>query len=122
MMRHPAIGADIVRPVRGLSGVTLDCVLHHHERWDGRGYPDGLAGEEIPLAARIVSVVDVWDALSSERPYKKAFSQEKVLDLLKKGRGVEFDPEIVDMFLRILEEQGEEMIELIQRDHVELYE
>lgn len=122
MQGHPQIGADIVRPVRGLSQTTLDCVMHHHERWDGAGYPDGLAGEGIPLAARIVSVVDVWDALSSERPYKKAFPQEKVLDLLRKGRGVEFDPEVVDLFLKVLDEQGEEMLDLIQRDHVELYE
>ncbi len=120
MMGHPKIGADIVRPVRGLSQTTLDCVMHHHERWDGTGYPDGLAGEEIPLAARIVSVVDVWDALSSERPYKKAFPQEEVLELLRKGRGVEFDPAIVDLFLQVLDEQGEEMLELIHRDHLEL--
>lgn len=122
MMEHPQIGVNIVGPVRGLSETTLHCVLHHHERWDGQGYPKGLAGNEIPLAARIVSVVDVWDALSSERPYKKAFPQEKVLALLQKGRGVEFDPEIVDLFLEVLDEQGEEMLDLIQRDQVELGE
>ena len=120
MQEHPVIGVNIVRPVRGLSQTTLDCVLHHHERWDGSGYPKGLAGDEIPLAARIVSVVDVWDALSSERPYKPAYPQEKVLDLLRKGRGAEFDPEIVDLFLKVLDEQGDEMLELIQRDHIEI--
>ncbi len=120
MQRHPETGADIVRPVRGLSQITLECVMHHHERWDGEGYPDGLRADEIPLAARIITVVDVWDALSSERPYKKAYPQEKVLSLLRKGRGVELDPEVVDLFLKVLEEQGDEMLDLIQRDHEEL--
>jgi len=114
MQRHPDIGAGIVGPVHGLSDTTLACVRHHHERWDGGGYPCGLAGEEIPLAARIVTVVDVWDALSSARPYKAAYSQERVLALLRKGRGVEFDPDVVDLFLEVLDEQGEEMLELIE--------
>ena len=115
MQRHPEIGAGIVAPVVGLERTTLDCVIHHHERWDGSGYPEGLVGEEIPLAARIVSIVDVWDALSSERPYKKAFSQAEVRDLLLKGRSSQFDPDLVDLFFEVLEEQGEEMLELIAR-------
>ena len=115
MQRHPEIGAGIVAPVVGLEKTTLDCVIHHHERWDGTGYPEGLAGEEIPLAARIVSIVDVWDALSTQRPYKKAFSQEEVRDLFVKGRGTQFDAELVDLFFDILHEQGDEMLELIAR-------
>ena len=116
MERHPDIGAGIVGGVHGLSGTTLACVRHHHERWDGSGYPDALAGDAIPLGARIVSVVDVWDALSTARPYKPAFSQSHVIELLRKGRGVQFDPEVVDVFLAVLEEQGEEMLALIERD------
>ena len=102
-------------PVVGLERTTLDCVIHHHERWDGTGYPEGLAAEEIPLAARIVAIVDVWDALSTQRPYKTAFSQEEVRDLLTKGRGTQFDPDLVDLFFEVLHEQGEEMLELIAR-------
>lgn len=115
MQRHPEIGAGIIAPVVGLEPTTLHCVVHHHERWDGTGYPEGLAGEEIPLAARIVSIVDVWDALSTRRPYKKAFSQAEVRDLMLKGRGTQFDPELVDLFFEVLHEQGEEMLELIAR-------
>lgn len=116
MMRHPEIGVGIVRTIHGLSATTLACVMGHHERWDGSGYPDGIAGEDIPLAARIVAVVDVWDALSSSRPYKQPLPQEKVLELLNKGRGSQFDPEILDLLLTILSEQGEEMLELIGQD------
>ena len=115
MQRHPEIGAGIVAPVVGLEETTLHCVMHHHERWDGTGYPEGLEGEEIPLAARIVAIVDVWDALSSDRPYKAAFSQAEVRDLLVKGRGRQFDPELVDLFFEVLHEQGDEMLELIAR-------
>ena len=75
MERHPEIGAGIVAPVVGLEPTTLHCILHHHECWDGSGYPKGLAGRDIPLAARIVTIVDVWDALSTSRPYKPAFDQ-----------------------------------------------
>ncbi len=115
MESHPEIGAGIVAPVVGLEETTLHCVIHHHERWDGAGYPEGLAGDEIPLAARIVSIVDVWDALSTKRPYKKAFSQAEVRDILVKGRGTQFDPVLVDLFFEVLHEQGDEMLELIAR-------
>ncbi len=115
MQRHPEIGAGIVAPVVGLEKTTLDCVIHHHERWDGSGYPEGLATEEIPLAARIVAIVDVWDALSTSRPYKRAFSPEEVRDLMVKGRGTQFDPDLIDLFFGILDERGDEMLELIAR-------
>ena len=73
----------------------------HHERWDGRGYPDGIAGEEIPLSARIMSVADVYDALTSERCYKPAFSHEKSTAIILEGRGTQFDPDVVDAFDQI---------------------
>jgi HD-GYP domain-containing protein (c-di-GMP phosphodiesterase class II) len=113
MERHTEIGHRIVAPIHGLGPVTVACVRHHHERWDGSGYPDRLAGEEIPLGARIVAIVDVWDALSTARPYKPAYSQSEVRERLRKGRGGQFDPALVDLFLEILDEQGEEMLELV---------
>ncbi len=115
MQRHPEIGAGIIAPVVGLEPTTLHCVIHHHERWDGAGYPEGLEGKEIPLVARIVSIVDVWDALSTERPYKKAYTQPEVRDRILKGRGTQFDPELVDLFFEILDTQGDEMLELVAR-------
>ncbi|HEB90153.1 MAG TPA: HD domain-containing protein [Deltaproteobacteria bacterium] len=115
MQRHPEIGAGIIAPVVGLEPSTLHCVIHHHERWDGTGYPEGLEGEEIPLVARIVSIVDVWDALSTERPYKKAYTQSEVRDRLLKGRGTQFDPDLVDLFFEILDAQGDEMMQLVAR-------
>ncbi len=117
MQRHPEIGAGIIAPVVGLEETTLHCVIHHHERWDGSGYPEGLVAEEIPLPARIVAIVDVWDALSTQRPYKKAFSQEEVRELLLKGRGTQFDPDLLDLFFEVLDEQGDEMLEMIARSN-----
>jgi HD-GYP domain-containing protein (c-di-GMP phosphodiesterase class II) len=113
MERHAEIGHRIVQPISGLPVATLHCVRSHHERWDGRGYPDGLAGEAIPLAARIVAIVDVWDALSTARPYKPAYSQGRVREILAKDRGTHFDPALVDLFLRILDEEGDEMLALV---------
>jgi putative nucleotidyltransferase with HDIG domain len=110
--RHADCGHHIVLAIHGLRPETLACVRHHHERWDGTGYPDRLAGEEIPLAARIVAVVDVWDALSTDRPYKDAYDQRTVQEILQKSRGTLFDPALVDLFLEILDEEGEEMLAL----------
>jgi len=78
----------------------------HHERWDGTGYPDGLQGEEIPLQARMMSLADVYDALISERSYKKAFSHEEAMQSIAKGRGTQFDPELTDLFIRISDKIG----------------
>ncbi len=113
MEQHASIGHRIAFAIRGLAPTTLGCIRHHHERWDGRGYPDQLAGDAIPLGARIVSVVDVWDALSTARPYKPAYSQQEVRRILLKGSGAQFDPQIVELFLRILDEEGEELLALI---------
>ncbi len=80
------------------------CALTHHEKWDGSGYPKGLKGKEIPLYGRIAAVADVFDALTNERPYKKAWSTEKAVKLLKDEKGSHFDPDIVDAFIDIFPE------------------
>jgi CHASE2 domain-containing sensor protein len=113
MERHVEIGHRILSPITGLAATTTACVRHHHEKWDGTGYPAGLAREQIPLGARIVAVVDVWDALSTARPYKPAFPQAKVRQILEKDRGTHFDPALVDLFFRVLEDEGEEMLALV---------
>jgi len=82
---------------------AIDIPYCHHEKWDGSGYPRSLKGEMIPLSARIFAVVDVWDALSSDRPYRKAWPQEKVLSHIKEGAGTHFDPRIVETFIELIE-------------------
>ncbi len=105
MNRHPEIGHRIISGIHGIGKTTLDCIRHHHEWWDGSGYPDGLAGTEIPLAARIVSVVDVWDALATVRPYKTALPPGEVRDFLQKKKGVQFDPSLVDLLIGVLDDE-----------------
>ncbi|RLD06358.1 MAG: two-component system response regulator, partial [Chloroflexota bacterium] len=83
---------------------ALEIPYCHHEKWDGTGYPRGLKGEQIPLAARIFAVVDVWDALNSDRPYRKAWKKEKVLAHIHQEAGSHFDPQIVEIFLAIMKE------------------
>ncbi len=101
MRRHPVTGEEICRGLRSL-GPVLPIIRSHHERWDGSGYPDGLAGEEIPLLARILQCADIYDALTTERPYKTAFSAEEALAVLadEAARGWR-DPELVEVFLRL---------------------
>ena len=94
MKIHPSVGADILERVR-FPYPVVPIVRSHHERWDGAGYPDGLQGEEIPLGARILSVVDCFDALASDRPYRKAMSLEKAMSIVKSSAGTQFDPQIV---------------------------
>ncbi|MBN2051155.1 MAG: HD domain-containing protein, partial [Spirochaetales bacterium] len=77
---------------------------YHHERWDGSGYPEGLKGEDIPLSARIVALADVYDALTSERPYKKAFPHEEAVKIILQERGKHFDPLLVDLFLKMADD------------------
>lgn len=86
-----------------LFDLERQCARHHHEWWDGSGYPDGLAGEEIPLVARIASVADVYDALLSRRPYKEPWPPERAVELLKAESGTHFDPSVVEAFLRLNE-------------------
>ncbi|HEX9800873.1 MAG TPA: HD-GYP domain-containing protein [Thermoanaerobaculia bacterium] len=109
MRRHPEIGARLLSSLDGLQEAA-PLVLHHQERWDGRtdghfpGYPTGLAGEEIPLGARIIAVVDCFDAMTTDRPYRCALSDEQARDVLRAERGEQFDPRVVDLFLAILDE------------------
>ena len=103
--QHPVAGWEIVRQAPSLHG-ALSVVRHHHERWDGKGYPDGLAGEDIPLQARIASVADVWDALTSDRAYRPAWSDQRALDHIGAGGGSQFDPACVTAFLRVMAEDG----------------
>ena len=100
--RHPQISYDILSKIRFPWNDITDFVKHHHERPDGSGYPDGLRGEQIPLAARIFAVVDVWDALLSDRPYRKAWPKEKVLEYLRQQSGSQFDPQVVEVFLKLI--------------------
>lgn len=108
MKTHSELGAATFNKIRTIMfpeneflKIAEDMALYHHERWDGTGYPVGLKGEEIPLCARIMSVVDVYDALTSRRPYKEPFSHEKSMAIIVKGRGTQFDPELVDEFVNI---------------------
>ena len=101
MKKHPEIAFDLLSHIPYLED-ALVIPYYHHEKWDGTGYPVGLKGKQIPLAARIFSVVDVWDALSSDRPYRKAWPQKMVIEHLRSLSGQHFDPEVVDVFLDIL--------------------
>ncbi|GLQ97601.1 HD-GYP domain-containing protein [Dyella mobilis] len=98
MRTHPRIGYDMLQQIEFLRGAS-DIPFSHHERWDGTGYPQGLAGEAIPLAARIFSVVDVWDALSFPRVYKPAWPEEEVLAYLRNAAGSQLDPTLVRTFM-----------------------
>jgi ribonuclease P protein subunit RPR2 len=100
MAQHPVIGAEIVRGIEFLAG-AIPVVRSHHERWDGRGYPDGLRDEEIPLAARAFAVADVLDALTTDRPYRPASSLAVAREMITAGRGSHFDPQVVDAFASI---------------------
>jgi cyclic di-GMP phosphodiesterase len=96
---HPTIGAQILHNVALLQGGGLDVVLHHHERWDGAGYPDGLAGEQIPLGARIFAVADTLDAMTSSRPYRAALGWPVAVEEIEAQSGRQFDPVVVQAFL-----------------------
>jgi len=101
---HAAIGDDLCRGLRFLPEDTRNLVRSHHERWDGAGYPDGLAGEAIPLVARMFSLIDVYDALTSERPYKAAWTHEEAVAELARAAGTQFDPHLTERFLVLLNE------------------
>lgn len=101
---HPTIGNDILEPLVHDPGV-LDIVRHHHECWNGSGYPDGLAGEEIPLGARILAVADAFDAMTTDRAYRNALPLTRVLDIFRQGAGSQWDPQIVCAFLDLMQER-----------------
>ena len=103
MQSYTVIGARILEPIRAFQ-LMIPIVLHHHERWDGNGYPDGLAGDEIPEVARVLSVADVFDAMVSARPYRSAMTPDEVLDSIVSESGAQFDPRVVEAFQRLMAE------------------
>lgn len=103
MKNHSPWGADVASKAN-LSEVVVNIVKHHHERFDGRGYPDGLKGEQIPFESRIVAVADVFDALSSDRPYRARFTTEETIDLVKSMKEKELDPALVDILVELMEQ------------------
>jgi len=105
MKRHPVIGADLLKGLE-VYGRYADVARYEHEHWDGSGYPEGLKGEEIPLAARIIAAADVWHALISDRPYRPAYSWEEAEDIIRSMAGRVLDPKVVGALLRVLERRG----------------
>ena len=104
MRQHPAYAFDMLLPIAYLRP-ALDIPYSHHEKWDGSGYPRGLKGEQIPLAARIFAVVDVWDALRSDRPYRASWSAERTRAHILEQSGSHFDPQVVAEFVSLLQSQ-----------------
>lgn len=102
MKQHTIMGGEILRGSDAEFIRLAEVVaLTHHEKWDGSGYPKGLKGTEIPLAGRITAIADVFDALTSKRPYKEPFTLERSFDIIREGRGAHFDPEVVDAFFAV---------------------
>ena len=106
MSSHPEVGAQLIAGFPDFAR-GVDLILSHHERYDGRGYPRGLAGNAIPRGARIINVVDAFDAMTSNRAYRKAMPMDRVLEELQRGMGVQFDPAVVEIFLRVLDRHPE---------------
>lgn len=108
MRQHPVVGAELIEKGSGSIGlngdlsVVVQAIRHHHERWDGTGYPDGLRGEDIPLVARIIAVADAFDAMTTDRPYRKAVTREEVLREIIRCAGAQFDPAIVEVFTKVV--------------------
>jgi PAS domain S-box-containing protein/putative nucleotidyltransferase with HDIG domain len=102
MKKHPGFAYEMLSPIRYLR-LALDIPYCHHEKWDGSGYPRGLKGAQIPLVGRIFAVVDVWDALRSDRPYREAWPEEKVREHIRNSAGTHFDPQVVDDFMQLLD-------------------
>jgi putative two-component system response regulator len=103
MRKHPQYAYDMIYPIEYLRP-SLDIPYSHHEKWDGTGYPRGLKGEEIPLTARIFAVMDVWDALTSDRPYRPAWSEEKAFEYIREQSGKHFDPRVAELFFKMMDE------------------
>jgi ribonuclease P protein subunit RPR2 len=104
MQTHTVLGEQMLRGVGFLQGEGLRIVRSHHERWDGKGYPDGVAGADVPLGARVFAVADSLDAMTSDRPYRQALTWEAALEEIVAERGKQFDPDVVDAFC---ERQGD---------------
>ncbi|MCU7814238.1 MAG: HD-GYP domain-containing protein [Candidatus Thiodiazotropha sp. (ex Rostrolucina anterorostrata)] len=102
---HPSIGANMLRSLGNqLLDEVADCVLHHHEQWDGKGYPDGLKGEQIPIISRIISVVDAYDAMTTTRSYRQQINKEDALKMIKSESGKQFCPDAVQVLLEICQD------------------
>ncbi len=106
VMMHPQWGAEVARQAR-MSEVVVNIILYHHEHFDGSGYPAGLEGEQIPIEARIVGITDVFDALYSERPYRKAYSFQETISMMQEMGASQFDPKLLDIFIKIAKEDPE---------------
>jgi len=112
--QHPIVGATIFRPIKTLNSI-IPVILHHHERIDGKGYPDGIKGEEIPLWARVTAVADTYHALISDRPYRKGMDHDKALQVIEDARGTQLCPECIDAFLTWVNMDGKEIEKRIRR-------
>jgi HD-GYP domain-containing protein (c-di-GMP phosphodiesterase class II) len=110
IQRHPVDGSEILRHLTPYRHI-VEIVRHHHERGDGRGYPDGLAGEAIPFGARVIAVADTYDAMTTDRPYRRALSHEEALAELQRGAGTQFDPVVVAAFERALARAREAVLQ-----------
>ena len=98
---HPVIGAGLISDIPTMCDI-YPCILHHHERFDGRGYPDGLVGEEIPLGARIIAVADSFDAMTTDRPYRRGLGADAAISELQRGEGTQFDKRCVAAFVQLV--------------------
>lgn len=105
ILKHPQLGAKIVKGMGYCDEITI-AILHHHERWDGNGYPHGLKGSKIPLYSRIIAIVDAFDAMLTDRPYRCALSKDKAINELITNAGAQFDPSIVEDFLRAIKKKN----------------
>lgn len=103
MQKHTLIGSKIVSKIKSFQG-TIDVIKFHHERWDGKGYPLGLKGEDIPISARVLAVADAFDAMTTDRPYRKKRSTEEAKHEILRNSGTQFDPKVVDAFIKSWEE------------------
>lgn len=102
MKSHPVIGSDIIKKIEDFEEISK-IIRHHHERWDGKGYPDGLKGKEIPFGSQIISIADTFDAIVSDRVYRKSRNKDVAVNILKEERGKQFNAELVDIFISNLE-------------------
>lgn len=102
MKKHPVYAYEMLRSIDYLQP-ALDIPHYHHEKYDGTGYPTGLKGEQIPLPARIFAIIDVWDALTSDRPYRKSWAEDKVFEYIRENAGIHFDPTITEEFLKLVQ-------------------
>ncbi|MBT1279182.1 HD domain-containing protein [Thermoanaerobacter sp. AC272] len=104
-MDHPVMSYEIINKMKVMENIAK-IIRHHHERYDGKGYSDGLKGKEIPLGSRIIAVADSFDAMTSKRPYRDSFTMAQAIEELKKNAGTQFDPKIVDAFISVIENLG----------------